>query len=342
VTSLTTFHNSIDEVQLLLSGGKGGQGCISFKREKFLPKGGPDGGDGGMGGSVWLEADKRLMTLRDLLGKRSIQASMGGNGLGQKCHGRNGDDFTLKVPLGTIIYVDQEPVPYAELLTHGQRVCMVKGGEGGLGNVHFKRGTQRVPYMKTDGGEGESCLVRLSLQILADVGFIGPPNAGKSTLLRLISDARPEVGNYPFTTKTPQLGMITDGIDAFTVADVPGLLPGAESGYGLGNRFLKHLTRCRMLVYVLPVGQKESLIDCFQSLRTACEVFGQQLDQKPWLIVASQWDLFAEVDQSNQVQIEDWLAKMSQAITVIKTSYQDQDSTNKLLAVLFDKLKKVS
>jgi GTP-binding protein len=244
----------VDEVIIDVHAGKGGDGCLSFRREKYVEFGGPDGGDGGAGGSVWFEADNNINTLADYRYVRLFQAGNGHGGQGRQKTGKSADDITLRVPTGTtIIDIDTDEVLY-DLTQVGERVLVAKGGRGGLGNTHFKSSTNQAPRRTTKGVEGESRHLRLELKVLADVGLLGFPNAGKSTFIRAVSAARPRVADYPFTTLVPNLGVVkVDRYQSFVVADIPGIIEGAAVGTGLGIRFLKHLARTRLLLHMVDI-----------------------------------------------------------------------------------------
>jgi GTP-binding protein len=241
----------VDEATIDVAAGNGGAGCASFRREKFIPFGGPDGGDGGKGGSVWAEADRNLNTLIDYRYARRHEARNGEAGRGSDCFGAAADDIVLRMPVGTIITDLETETVIGELLEPGQRILICKGGDGGFGNLHFKTSTNRAPRQKTPGWPGEVKKVRLELRVLADVGLLGQPNAGKSTLIAAVSNAKPKIADYPFTTLHPNLGVVQAGDVRFTVADVPGLIEGASEGRGLGLEFLRHVERCTALVHVL-------------------------------------------------------------------------------------------
>jgi GTP-binding protein len=242
----------VDEASIKVSAGKGGNGCLSFRREKYVARGGPDGGDGGDGGSVILEADDALNTLVDYRYQRSYRADSGEPGRGRNCTGRSGEDLVLKVPVGTTILDEDTGEVLGDLAADGQQLVVARGGYHGLGNTRFKSSTNRAPRQTTPGSEGEQRSLRLELKVLADVGLLGLPNAGKSTLIRAISAARPKVADYPFTTLVPNLGVVkVEPHRSFVVADIPGLIEGASEGAGLGIRFLKHLTRNRILLHLV-------------------------------------------------------------------------------------------
>jgi GTP-binding protein len=242
----------VDEAVIEVAAGKGGSGCLSFRREKYIPKGGPDGGDGGDGGSVYLEADENLNTMVDYRYQRRFRAENGSPGQGRNCTGKSGEDLILKVPVGTtVIDVDTDEV-LGDLSELGQRLKVAQGGFHGLGNTRYKSSINRAPRQTSPGSEGEKRRLKLELKLLADVGLLGMPNAGKSTLIRAISAAKPKVADYPFTTMVPNLGVVrVDPLRSFVVADIPGLIEGAAEGAGLGIRFLKHLTRNRLLLHLV-------------------------------------------------------------------------------------------
>jgi GTP-binding protein len=243
-----------DEARIEVSGGRGGNGCASFRREKFIPKGGPDGGDGGRGGSVWAVANRNINTLIDYRYARKHQAKNGEHGTGSDCYGAAGDDIELRVPVGTVIRDEGSGVVLADLAQDGQRALLAKGGAGGLGNLHFKSSTNRAPRQRTLGEPGEHRFLQLELKVLADVGLLGLPNAGKSTLIAAVSNARPKIADYPFTTLQPNLGVVrTSAEQSFVIADIPGLIEGAAEGAGLGHQFLRHLARTRLLLHVIDV-----------------------------------------------------------------------------------------
>jgi len=284
----------VDEARIEVQAGKGGNGCASFRREKFIPKGGPDGGDGGRGGSVWAVADHNINTLIEFRYQRRVAAGNGEHGTGSDCYGASGKDVELRLPVGTIVCDESSGQVIADLSASGGRVLLAKGGEGGLGNLHFKSSTNRAPRQKTPGKPGEHRLLRLELKVLADVGLFGLPNAGKSTLIAAVSNARPKIADYPFTTLHPHLGVVRVGSDSsFVIADVPGLIEGAAEGAGLGHRFLRHLSRTRLLLHVIdvaPVDPDADPVVQARALIAELRKFDAALSRK------SRWIVFNKVD----------------------------------------------
>ncbi|MFL6592020.1 MAG: GTPase ObgE [Luteimonas sp.] len=244
----------VDEAEITVTAGNGGNGCIGFRREKFIPLGGPDGGDGGNGGDVWLEANENLNTLVDFRHQKQFRAQRGENGMGQQRYGKAGEDTTVVVPVGTVVInVDTDEV-IGDLTRHGERLLVARGGKGGLGNMHFKSSINRTPRRATPGTEGEQRVLKLELKLLADVGLLGFPNAGKSTFIRAVSAATPKVADYPFTTLYPNLGVVSvETGRSFVIADIPGLIEGAADGAGLGSLFLRHVQRTRLLLHLVDI-----------------------------------------------------------------------------------------
>ena len=290
----------VDEAEIKVEAGKGGNGCLSFRREKYIEKGGPDGGDGGDGGSVFLQADASLNTLVDFGFKPHYRAQAGQPGQGRNCTGRRGEDLLVKVPIGTsVIDIDTEEL-IADLETVDQRVMVAKGGFHGLGNTRFKSSTNRAPRQTTEGTAGEMRTIQLQLRLVADVGLLGLPNAGKSTLIRSVSAARPKVAVYPFTTLVPNLGVISLGLErSFVMADIPGLIEGASEGAGLGFRFLKHLSRTRLLLHLIdalpidgsdPVSNAAVIVEELQN-------FSPTLAKKERWLVINKMDLLQPSDR---------------------------------------------
>lgn len=280
----------IDEARIEVHAGKGGDGAVSFRREKYVPRGGPDGGDGGRGGSIYAIADRNINTLVDYRFARMHRARDGEKGRGRQCSGKGAEDILLRMPVGTVITDAETGESLADLTVHDQKAILARGGSGGLGNVNFKSSTNRAPRRATPGQPGESRSLILELKVLADVGLLGLPNAGKSTLIRAVSGARPKVADYPFTTLHPHLGVVRVGIDrSFVVADIPGLIQGASEGAGLGHRFLRHLARTRLLLHVVDAVPQNPGADPVRSARSiAAELkkFDAKLHRKPrWLVL---------------------------------------------------------
>ncbi len=295
----------VDRVKVSAQAGNGGRGCVSFRREKFVPKGGPDGGDGGRGGDVILRADRHVDNLANLFYEPIIKAKNGGQGMGKKMAGRTGANKVVKVPIGTIVWqaekekrpttnLEQSAIPIVDLVRDGQEFMLCRGGAGGKGNVHFKSSRNRAPRQYTEGEEGERGHFLFELRTIADAGLVGYPNAGKSTLLRKISAARPKVAAYPFTTLHPIVGVMQlPGYRRATIADIPGLIEGAHQGLGLGHEFLRHITRCRVLVFVIDIAGSEGRnpIEDLQNLRREIDLYDPALSSRPWLVVANKMDL---------------------------------------------------
>jgi GTP-binding protein len=294
----------VDRIKVFAQAGSGGRGSVSFRREKFVPKGGPDGGDGGRGGDIILRADVHVDNLSNLY-EPIIKAKNGGHGMGKKMHGRGAVAKVVKVPVGTVVFRDEtdrshptdgshESRPIADLTEENQEFVLCEGGKGGKGNVHFKSSKNRAPIQYTDGEEGEQGYFLLELRTMADAGLVGYPNAGKSTLLGKISAAHPKVAPYPFTTLHPIVGVVEfDGYRRATIADVPGLIEGAHRNIGLGHDFLRHITRCRLLLFVLDVAGSEGRhpVEDLQNLRREIDLYDPRLSQRPWRLIANKMDL---------------------------------------------------
>ncbi len=287
----------LDHVTLHLEAGHGGAGAVSFRREKFAEKGGPDGGDGGLGGSIHVRATRSLNTLNPFRSVRTFAAGRGGSGEGSMCHGKDGHNITLEVPLGTLIKDAMSGEDLVELMEDGQEVCLVRGGRGGQGNSRFKSSTNRTPRHAQPGEEGEVRDVLLELKLIADVGLVGFPNAGKSTLVSRVSAARPKIANYPFTTLEPQLGVVSmdtfggDIMDSFVIADIPGLIEGAAHGAGLGIQFLRHVERTRMLLHLVDISDPvQAPEDAVRIIENELQAFSPVLYAKPRWLVANKMD----------------------------------------------------
>ena len=300
----------VDEADIHVAAGHGGSGALSFRREKFIPRGGPDGGNGGKGGSVYLVADPHRNTLVHFRFTSEFAAKRGGQGEGSLRTGRDGDDLDIPVPVGTIVYKHDPLVPesmefFADLAKAGQRVLVAKGGRGGLGNAHFATSTNRAPRKHQPGEEGQEFHLRLQLKLLADVGLVGFPNAGKSTFIARISAAKPKIADYPFTTLTPNLGVVTLSDDrSFVVADVPGLIEGAHEGHGLGHQFLRHIERTKVLIHLVDVSSASGRdpVEDFETIRKELELYNRELLRKPELVVANKMDAVDDPDRVTRLE----------------------------------------
>ncbi|HFC8542528.1 GTPase ObgE [Neisseria weaveri] len=287
----------IDEAKIEVVAGKGGNGAVSFRREKFVPRGGPDGGDGGKGGSVFAVADENINTLVEYRFVKRYQAKNGEKGHGSDRYGKGADDIELHMPVGTLIRdIDTDEI-IADLTHHGQKVCLARGGKGGLGNIHFKSSVNRAPKQATPGEEGEARSLQLELKVLADVGLLGMPNAGKSTLISAVSAARPKIANYPFTTLHPNLGVVRmDENNSFVMADIPGLIEGAAEGAGLGHRFLKHLSRTGLLLHVVDLAPFDDSVNPAEEALAIVEElrkYDEELYDKPRWLVLNKLDMLS-------------------------------------------------
>ncbi|MGA0023470.1 MAG: Obg family GTPase CgtA [Burkholderiales bacterium] len=297
----------IDEARIEVHAGKGGDGVASFRREKFVPRGGPDGGDGGRGGSIYAVADRNINTLIDYRYARIHRAKNGQKGMGSDCFGRAAPDIVLRMPVGTVISDQETGEILFDLARDGEQVTLAQGGSGGLGNLHFKSSTNRAPRQFTFGEPGVSRYLRLELKVLADVGLLGLPNAGKSTLIRAISAARPKVADYPFTTLHPNLGVVrVDENRSFVVADIPGLIEGAAEGAGLGHQFLRHLARTRLLLHVIdvmPADPDADVVRDAKALVRELRKYDEALYRKPRWLVLNKMDLIPEGEREAHVKM---------------------------------------
>lgn len=295
-----------DEAKIEVVAGDGGNGVATFRREKFIPFGGPDGGDGGRGGSVYAIADRNINTLIDYRYTRHFRAQRGQNGRGSDCYGKGGDDLELRVPVGTVIADANTGVVIADLARDGQRELIARGGKGGLGNLHFKSSTNRAPRQCTPGEEGEHKELKLELKVLADVGLLGLPNAGKSTFIRAVSAAKPKVADYPFTTLHPNLGVVrVDDNRSFVIADIPGLIEGAAEGAGLGHRFLKHLQRTGLLLHLVDMAPFDENADPVRDAHAIVEElrkYDESLYLKPRWLVINKVDLVPEEEREARIE----------------------------------------
>lgn len=330
----------VDEATIVVAGGDGGNGCVGFRREKCLPFGGPDGGDGGNGGSVYLIAASNLNTLADFRYSRQFRAQRGQNGMGDDCTGRGGEDLYVSVPVGTtIIDADTEEV-MGDLVTAGQTLLVAKGGWHGLGNARFKSSTNRAPRQFTPGTPGEVHTLRLELKLLADVGLLGMPNAGKSTLIRAISAARPKVADYPFTTLYPNLGVVSVAPHrSFVVADIPGLIEGAAEGAGLGIQFLKHLSRTSLLLHLVdcvPLGEVSDPVEDVHTLEVELEKFSADLAARERWLVLNKVDLLPE--EARDAHCQDIVARLEWQGPVFRISAINSLGTRELSYALMEHL----
>ncbi len=328
----------IDEALIEVIAGDGGNGCISFRREKFVPKGGPDGGDGGHGGSVRFIASNRLTTLMDIRFRKKFVAPSGGHGQGVQKTGHSGEDIVITVPTGTLIWDTASNVLLVDLSKGDQEFVVAKGGRGGKGNMQFKSSTNQAPRIAQKGTPGEERKIRLELKLLADVGLVGFPNAGKSTLLSSISNARPKIADYPFTTKIPHLGVVAYKDESFVMADIPGLIEGAHEGVGMGVQFLRHIERTKLLVYLIDPcdPEREDPVAAWKDLQSELEQYHPQLVQKPALIVFNKMDL----PEAKEKAAKATRALQKKGCEVLTISAVAKKGTELLLAQIVQALKK--
>ncbi|MBR7715342.1 Obg family GTPase CgtA [Acinetobacter nosocomialis] len=329
----------VDEAVITVEAGDGGNGVASFRREKFVPFGGPDGGDGGRGGSIYIQADDDTSTLVDYRYTRKFRAERGKNGAGANCTGRGGEDVVLKVPVGTTIVDTDSGDIIGDLVEDGQRILVAGGGEGGLGNTHFKSSTNRAPRKCTTGTKGEFREIRLELKVLADVGLLGMPNAGKSTFIRAVSAAKPKVADYPFTTMVPNLGVVdADRHRSFVMADIPGLIEGAAEGAGLGIRFLKHLARTRILLHIIDVQPIDGSDPAHNAKAIMNELvkFSPTLAKLPVVLVLNKLDQIAE--ESREEWCQHILDELEWTGPVFKTSGLLGEGTKEVVYYLMDQI----
>src|SRR2546425_5733570 len=281
----------IDQATIRIKAGDGGNGCVAFRREKFVPKGGPSGGDGGEGGSVYIVATRRLNTLYHLQFHREWRAGRGEHGMGSNCSGQHGEDVIIELPIGSVVRDKQSGDVLADLTHEGQRVLVAKGGRGGWGNQHFATATRQAPRFAQDGSPGEERTLLIELKLIADVGIVGLPNAGKSTLISVISAAKPKIADYPFTTLVPNLGVVTADDDfTFVVADIPGLIEGAHEGHGLGDQFLRHVERCAVLLHLVDLSANETPQHDAEVVARELELYAKTLAEKPRIVCGSKLD----------------------------------------------------
>lgn len=330
----------VDEARIIVAAGKGGDGCLSFRREKFIPFGGPDGGDGGDGGSVYLEANSHINTLIDFRFQKQFQAKGGASGEGCLRRGKSADDLILRVPVGTVIYDNDTEELIGDLVEHDQRICVARGGFHGIGNARFKSSINRAPRQTTPGKPGEERELRLELKLLADVGLLGFPNAGKSTLINKVSNARPKIADYPFTTLHPNLGVVRVGDEqSFVIADIPGLIEGAAEGAGLGVQFLRHLTRTHFLLHLVDILPVDGLspLDAIRAIVGELEKYSDELAAKPRWLVFNKIDLLPR-EEADAI-IQDTTKALNWAGPVYAISAVDGEGTKQLC---FDIMKAIS
>lgn len=326
----------IDEARIEVIAGDGGNGVASFNREKYRPFGGPDGGDGGRGGSVWAVADRNVNTLVDYRFTRMHRAKNGENGRGSDCYGKGADNIILKMPVGTLISDRDTGEIIADLTEHEQSELLVEGGEGGWGNIHFKSSTNRAPRQKTDGKKGESRVLQLELKVLADVGLLGMPNAGKSTFISAVSNARPKIADYPFTTLHPNLGVVRVGAErSFLIADVPGLIEGAAEGAGLGLQFLRHLQRTKLLLHFIdfsPFNEESDPVADAQALISELEKYDDILAEKPRWIVLNKFDMVE--DDTRKARVKAFIKGLKWKGPVFEISALDRRGCDALVTAI--------
>lgn len=311
----------IDEVEIEVEAGKGGAGCVSFRREKYVPRGGPDGGDGGNGGSVIFRASTNCSSLIHLVHRRTWKADNGKPGAGAQKHGAGADDLVAEVPVGTMIFDKKYDFLLKDLAVEGDEVIVCRGGKGGRGNVRFKTATNRAPREAEPGEEGETRQLRLELKMIADVGLVGKPNAGKSTLLSALSQARPEIASYPFTTKHPHLGLVSLDLDrSFVMADIPGLIEGASKGIGLGHDFLRHIQRAGLLVHLIEPQPDDGTEpwENYQIIRQELTEFDEKLGERPEIVVITK----ADIPEAKDVQT-DFAEKLRKEVFLISAASRE-------------------
>ena len=333
----------VDEATIDVVAGNGGNGCASFRREKFIPFGGPDGGDGGRGGSVFAVGERNLNTLIDFRYARRHAARNGENGRGSDQFGAAAADIALRMPMGTIIRDAETEEVIAELLVPGEKVCLVKGGDGGFGNLHFKSSTNRAPRQKTPGWPGEQKKLKLELRVLADVGLLGMPNAGKSTLIAAVSNARPKIADYPFTTLHPNLGVVRVGPEqSFVVADIPGLIEGAAEGAGLGHYFLRHLQRTHLLLHMVDFAPFDEAVDPVQQARAiAAELrkYDESLFRKPRWLVLNKVDMIPA--EEREVRVAEFVRRFRWKGPVFQISALTREGCEPLVRAIYEHVSKL-
>jgi GTP-binding protein len=327
----------IDEARIEVIAGDGGNGCASFRREKFRPFGGPDGGDGGKGGSIYVVADRNINTLVDFRYSKTHHGRNGEPGRGSDCYGKGAEDVYLRMPVGTLIVDDVNGEIVADLTEHGQTELLAKGGEGGWGNIHFKTSTNRAPRQKTEGKEGERRTLRLELKVLADVGLLGMPNAGKSTFITAVSNAKPKIADYPFTTLHPNLGVVRVSHEkSFVIADIPGLIEGAAEGAGLGHQFLRHLARTGLLLHIVDLSSFDANVDPVKEAKALVkelEKYDEELLNKPRWLVLNKLDVVEESERKKRVK--DFVKRMAWKGPVFEISALNREGCQDLVNAIY-------
>ena len=339
-------HVFVDEAKIMVKAGNGGNGCMAFRREKYVPRGGPSGGDGGNGGDVYLESTESDNTLLRYRYNREFRADRGRHGEGSGCHGKSGEDMVLSVPVGTVVYDEESGEQLCDFTSAGQRFRAARGGRGGRGNIHFTRPWHQAPREHEEGQPGEERHLRLELKLLADVGLVGFPNAGKSTFISRISAARPKIADYPFTTLEPHLGVVSADSDAaagtgrtFVVADLPGLIEGAHEGVGLGTRFLRHVERTRLLAHLVDTSdanERDPVRD-FEIIRGELRAFSEALIEKPMIVVATKLD--ATTERTRLERLRDFAAK--QGLLFFAISSATGEGVQALVRAMADALERM-
>ncbi|MES2024727.1 MAG: GTPase ObgE [Pseudomonadota bacterium] len=327
----------IDEAKIEVIAGDGGNGVASFCREKFRPFGGPDGGDGGKGGSIYAVADRNINTLVDFRFAKMHKAKDGENGRGADCYGKGADDIMLRMPVGTLIIDNNDGELVADLTEHGQEVLIAKGGEGGWGNIHFKSSTNRAPRQKSEGKEGERRELRLELKVLADIGLLGMPNAGKSTFISAVSNARPKIADYPFTTLHPNLGVVRVSHEkSFVIADIPGLIEGASDGAGLGIQFLRHLQRTRLLLHIVDLAPFDNVDPLKEAKAIVKELkkYDESLFDKPRWLVLNKLDMVPE--EERKARVKDFIKRFGWKGPVFEISALTREGCSELVTEIYD------
>jgi len=325
----------IDEAKIFVKSGDGGAGCVSFRREAHVPNGGPDGGNGGRGGSVIMESVAGLNTLIDFRYQQHFKASKGGHGKGANRHGSASDDTIIKVPVGTQVFLKDKETLLVDFTEVGQRIVVVKGGDGGLGNTHFKSSVNQAPRKSTQGWPGDSSELWLKLKLLSDIGLVGMPNAGKSTFLASVTRAKPKIADYPFTTLKPKLGVVCANEGEFVLADIPGLIEGAHLGHGLGHRFLKHVERCGIILHLIDADNNEAL-DNYFTIRSELEKYSSKLALKKEVIVLNKCDI---VQEENKIEkLKKQLSKKTGNKDIFVISAVSKEGVPDLLSYLKNKV----